>query len=219
MPSLLLARIAKSFATRHALLLAALATLPLGAGCVHVAVGRSLAPYQGRSLHPTDEFRLGFTLPQLPQWAFAYAAGGAKGPRDSASFFVPTCVKGLFEVMPGTPVTGCHPDIPATSDAFEVQYRWNHTRSVHPLASVALGRVETGYDLIRGKGIRFDSAQSSRFVTVGGGGELNLARWLHVTAIAGYRQSFGRSNTVGIAMSSGFTLTSLLVVGTLYRDR
>ena len=67
--------------------------------------------------------------------------------------------------------------------------------------------------------MRLDSVQSSTFVTVGGGGELSLARWLHVTAIAGYRQSFGRSNTVGIVTNSGFTLTSLLVVGTPYRNR
>lgn len=219
MRTLLPARRAKSLVMGKLLICAALATLPLGTGCVHVALGRSQAPYQGRSAHPTDEIRLGFALPEFPAWSFAYAADNAKGPRDSASYFAPRCVKSIFEIAPGTSATGCHPEITARSDAVEVQYRWGPAQSVHPVASVALGKVTAGYDLVRGAGYRLDSAQSSPFVTIGGGGEVNLSRWLHITAIAGYRQLFAQSSARGIVTGSGFTLTSLVVVGTPYRLR
>lgn len=210
---------------RNTLLFVALATIPLCTGCglrhAHVASGQSLIPYQGRALHRADEFRLGFTLQQLPDWAVAYAYGHASPPFDSAAFFAPACDNAnLVEIPAGKPVAGCHPTIVANSSALEVQYRWHPTRSVHPLASVTLGRLTTGYFFVPlGKKRFIDSLQSSTIVTLGGGGELNLARWLHLTAVVGYRQSFGKTIPNGSVSNSGLTVTSLLVVGMPWRDR
>jgi hypothetical protein len=55
-------------------------------------------------------------------------------------------------------------------------------------------------------------------VTVRGGGEFSLVSWLHVDVLAGYREVFRNSSLARTVSNSGFTLTSLLVIGKRYRS-
>jgi len=54
-------------------------------------------------------------------------------------------------------------------------------------------------------------------VSLSGGGELNIARWLHLSVSAGYREVFRPRTAAGAIAPSGFTLTSLLLFGKPYR--
>ena len=188
--------------------LAALAAIPLLAGCAlkhaHVASGRSLLPYQGHPLHPAVEFRVGYTLEQFPRWAGAFSFSHSSPPFDTATYIEPKCGN-----------TGCRPAIVHDWSALEVQYRWSPAHPVHPLASVALGRINTGYFWPR----QSDSTEASTFLALGGGGELTIARWLHVSVVTGYRQSFRKTIPNRTVSNSGFSITSLLLVGRPYRDR
>ena len=202
---------------RNPLILAAVAALPLVTGCAlkeaYGGSGLSFLPYQGRALHKASELRLGFSPKQFPHWAGAFAFNYVLPPFDSASFVEPTC---FTTTGAGA---GCHPRIAGNSSALEVQHRWYPTQPVHPVASVALGLLTTEYFVRTGTySARADSTQASPFVTVGGGGEFSLARWLHVTVTAGYRESFGKTIPNGTVSNSGFTLTTLLLVGKTYRD-
>src|SRR5688500_9682734 len=130
---------------RNTRLVAALAVIPLVAGCVktaHIASGISRIPYQGHSLHPATEFRAGYT--PFPHWTAAFAYSHAGPPFDSASYIEPTCARTNAELLDGKG-TGCRPRIVHNWSALEVQYRWNPTHRVHPLASGAVGRLSTGY--------------------------------------------------------------------------
>jgi hypothetical protein len=206
---------------RHRILLAALAAIPLGAGCaIFVAAGPSLAPYQGRPLRQAVEERLGITLKQLPHWAVSVAASIPSARLDSSAFVAPACYNATPAEVQSGKDAGCHPLIGEPAEGLEMQYRWSPTQSVHPLASVALGTVTNWYGYrTRTTFHQHDSLQHSTVVTLGGGGEFNLARWLHVALIGGYRESVGGKTIPNETVShSGFTLTSLLIVGKPYRD-
>src|SRR4029079_9358390 len=123
---------------RNTLLLAALAAIPLSAGCgASIGYGVSRLPYQGDSFHPGGEFQLGYTPRLFSNWSVAATLTGATGT-DSAAFFVPTCYTSHSEVQ-ANKAAGCHPGILSNSSALEAQYRWRRTRQVRPVASVAYG--------------------------------------------------------------------------------
>ena len=208
-------------AMQKMLRLAILAVMPLFGACTvlthaHVADGVSGLPYRDRAFTRAAAARVGFALDALPTWAFALS-GNWVMDQDRAAYFEPKC----FTYVNGVRTqTGCYPVIQAQSTALEVEKRWGPTATVHPLASASLGRVNTGNvyrNTARCLCSSKDSSWTSPFVTLGGGGELNIARWLHVALTAGYREVFRRGAPSGTVSPSGLTLTSLLIVGRPYR--
>lgn len=199
--------------------------LPLASACSvvkhgYVAGGRSAVSYRERGLSPADDFRFGFTLAALPTWAFGWSFNQVRNP-DSAGYREPRC---LADVALGFQRADfCQPTIVARSAAFEVQKRWAPTEKLHPIASAMVGDVITGNVYRIGtasysNGSAPDSGWKAPFVTLAGGGEYSLNRWLHVRATAGYRQVFRTETRNGSNAPSGFTATSLVVIGTSYRD-
>jgi hypothetical protein len=201
--------------------LALLAITPLAACGVikhtYVAEGVSVLSYRSQRLSPALDARAGITLDALPTWAFGVNGTWVRHP-DNASYFEPKC---FTYVDHEKKQTGCYPKIGASSAAIDVQKRWGPTRTMHPFASAGLGQVQTGNvysNSAKSLSGTVDSMRTSTFVTLGGGGELNLTGWLHVTLTAGYRGVFRQETPNGPVARSGFTLTSLLLVGKPYRD-
>ena len=194
------------------------AVLLLTAGCtvvqhMYVAEGVSALSYRDRNFTRADEWRLGFTLDSLPTWAFGMSVGGVSHPDHSATF-----QNGCYTYVNTVRTkTGCYPTITGNSTALDVEKRWRPTETVHPLASAALGLLRTR-NIYRGSTAwTVDSSRASGFVGLSGGGELNIARWLHLSVSAGYRQVFHPNTPAGSIAPSGFTLTSLLLFGKPYR--
>jgi hypothetical protein len=198
--------------------LAALAVVPFANGCavfqhMFVAAGVSTNAYRNHAVKRTGEGRIGFSLDAFPSLAFALSGTGVSD-LDEADYFEAKCFTWINGARKHT---GCSPRISAWTHAFDVQKRWRATQTLHPLASVVFGHAGTGN--IYADSARFvsDSTRTSAFMTLSGGGELNIASWLHVTATAGYREVFQRNTPIANVSPSGFTLTSLLVIGKPYR--
>jgi hypothetical protein len=201
--------------------LAFLALGPLATGCVvvkhmHVAEGVSALSYRDRRLARAEEVRAGFAVDALPTWAFAVSGTWPARP-DEAAYFEPKC----FTYVGGAKTqTGCHPKIMSVATAVDVAKRWQPTRLVHPLVSAAIGRVRTG-NTYANSSLPYrgavDSMRTSALASLGGGGELNVTSWLHLTVTAGYREVFGQRSGAGVVSPSGFTLTSLVLIGKPYR--
>lgn len=202
---------------------ALIAVTPLISACaviehVYVAPAIAVLPYRDRALSRATAARAGITLDAFPTWAFGVSYTHALHP-DSARYIEPKC-SGFVNGNP--PQAGCFPRIVTSSTGFDVQKRWEPTQRLHTFASLTLGQVTSGdfyvpSDARRGYGV-VDSTRNSPFVTLAGGGELNLTPWLHVTLAAGYRGVSRQVTTNGNDDPSGFTLSSLLIVGKPYRD-
>jgi hypothetical protein len=206
--------------SRVCLLVSVLAAAPLSGCGAYYAYGETMLPYQGDPMHRTTEIDLGLTRPEFPHWAFALSATAARGPHDSATFFEPRCSTGTAAEQQRGKAAGCHPSIFSNSAALEMQYRWRTAHSLRPVASMAVGSLRTTYDyLSREHAAGDDSAQASPFVTLRGGGEFSLAPWVHVALLAGYRDAFHNSSLSKTVSNSGFTVTSLLVIGRRYQAR
>jgi hypothetical protein len=204
--------------TRHLRLLVAVATIPLCSGCgVYLGLGPSWVPYQGHSFHAGSEFQLGYSPPEFPHWAVAFAANGASAT-DSSSFREPTCYTGTLAEVNAGKAAGCHPRIYQSSGALAVQYRWHTDRRASPVASVAFGRSQAHYAYrVAERLANQDSLKTSSTMTLRGGGEFGLSRWAHVNVMAGYQAAFRDISLQGPGSNSGFTLTSMLVFGRRYR--
>jgi len=198
--------------------IAATTVLWLATGCtvvqhMYVAEGLSGLSYRDRQFVRSSEMRLGFTIDSLPTWAFGVSAGAVAHP-DHSETFASGCYTYVNEVLTNT---GCYPHVIAAFSALDVQKRWRPARMVHPLASLAVGQLRTR-NIYRGSNEwRVDSARASGIVALSGGGELNIARWLHLSVSAGYREVFRSTTPLGAIAPSGFTLTSLLLFGKPYR--
>ena len=201
---------------RSILWLGILAFAPLATGCtvvnhMHLEYGQSRVPYRDARFRSAIAVGAGFALDALPTLSFQLTNTFVH-PKDSADYIEPKCI--LPGSLPRSDV--CRPHIISNSTAFEVQKRWEPRRSVHALASASLGEVTTGNQYNpRGccTGAVTDSVRRTSFVSLGGGGEVSLARALHVNVMAGYRGIVGSER----ASPSGFTLSAMLVIGQPYR--
>ena len=193
-----------------------IAFAPLATGCtavkhMHLEYGQSRESYRDDRFRRAIAVGAGFAVDALPTLSFQLTFTNVH-PTDSANYIEPKCVP--FGSLPKSDV--CRPHIISNSTAFEVQKRWEPRRSVHALASVSLGEVTTGNQYNpRGccTGAVTDSVRRTSFVSLGGGGEVSLARALHVNVMAGYRGIVGSER----ASPSGFTLSAMLVIGQPYR--
>jgi hypothetical protein len=168
----------------------------------HIAVGSASVPYQS-TRSSTYDVRVAVVFRRLPEWTFAIA-GGFVLDAERTGYVAPG--SGTFR-----------PELYVGSDALEIQRRWSNKRAVHPIATATVGDLTMGYRYLEyapdGEVIvHSDHDELVPFVTLAGGLEMNLVRWMRLVGTAGYRHV--RRSTVPFASRmSGPVATMLLQFG------
>jgi hypothetical protein len=174
----------------------------------HYALGLGSVPYLDRLTGTlSTELRTGFTLSAFPDWTVTYAHSVVHTAK-STDYFVRDCNSGR----------GCYPGVYVNADAFELQRRWRRDLSVHPVVAASGGSLRSRYAYFKGTGTAFepgvwDSTQYRVFATVSAGAEVDIWRWIHGLAYAGYRQASGRTIPDGKSSNSGPILAGLIELG------
>lgn len=141
-----------------------------------IAVGPGIMPYldERSSRAGAEQAKLMLTLRKYPQWSFGVTTTAVMGG-DTTTYDAP----------------GFKPRLNSHAGALEVQRRWKHTAVLHPIATLAVGRILNAYyytELVDGR-LRQREPETTEvgFVQLAGGGEMNVTRWLRGTALLGYR--------------------------------
>jgi hypothetical protein len=150
----------------------------------HLDWGGGSVPYldQAKSGASSAEVRISLPLRKYPNWSIAVSSSAVL-ETDTTSYVVPESV---------TPTsTGYHPQLGSTAVIVGLERRWNQKRLVHGIASFGVGTIENSYNYSRTLNGEWTYHRDHRTTTtiaqVGGGAELNIARWLRMTGTIGYR--------------------------------
>lgn len=178
----------------------------MGIKSAHIAFGGGSTPYVARTTKPasTAELRVGLTLRRLPDWTIVFASNNV-GDWDTTGYVVPNS-------------NGYHPHLAAISSGIEVQRRWSSNSLIHPVATAGAGQLINSYNYsfypkTGAREFHQDETTTVSYATLAGGGELNLAGWLHFVVTAGYRAAGSSSIPYGTGSNSGFSTVALLEFG------
>jgi hypothetical protein len=177
----------------------------LGLRGAHVSMGGGSVPYLDREERGnTFETRIGLTFRRLPAWTFALVGTALMDPARTG-----------YEV-PGS--DGFRPLLGVNTGGLEVQHRFGGARTLHPIAFGGFGRINSAYQYVetqRGGDNVFhrEGEQSSGYVQLGVGGEANIARWLRMSLVVGYRGAGELNVPAARAANSGRTTALLFSAG------
>jgi len=175
---------------------------------IHLDWGGGVVPYLDRTTGDSGgiAFAVALMLPlrRFPEWSIGFSATGVAG--DTTGYIAP----GSTADYPG----GYHPHLVSTSAALEIQRRWNERKIVHWLAGGSVGAIVNSYNYYHTvNGVTTyhqDEKRQVAFAQLSGGGELNIARWLRLDALLGYRT--GGRMTIPQATGSNEGLTCLMML-------
>jgi len=176
----------------------------------HFDWGGGSVPYldQAKSGASSAEVRISLPLRKYPDWSIALSSTAVL-ETDTTSYVVPESV---------TPTsTGYHPQLGSTSVTVGLERRWNQKRIVHGIASFGVGTIENSYNYSRTVNGEWSYHRDHRTTTAiaqaGGGAELNIARWLRMTGMMGYRTGGRMRVPQANGSNGGLTSTFSVLLG------
>lgn len=172
-----------------------------GFQALHIDFGGGNVPSGNRHVG-VAVIRLTAAFSALPAWSFSWF--GQEGLGQSTSFNAP----GL---------EGYYPDLLQSVNGLGVERRWNNTRALHPYVGASTGTVTNSFDHSYFLGSPSqqpsDEKQSTPFLGINAGAELNIAHWVRLSVAVGYRAASKYTWSHGSLVNSGQTVTTLIEFG------
>jgi hypothetical protein len=146
----------------------------------HIAFGPGTMPYldDASPRGASAQVKLMVTLKRFPDWSFGVSSTAiAEG--DTTAY-----------VAAGTS-PAIHPHLNSHAGAIEVQRRWTQSKLIHPIVGASVGSIRNNYfyhEFANGRATHHEEQiETTGFVQIAGGLEMNLTRWMRGNGMLGYR--------------------------------